>query len=589
MDLKIDAKSFEQMYNLVAKKEMSNEIKFVPRKKPFNENIKSTPLVRDVPENQGVSSRRMACFLKELETNGTNVHQVVVAQNGKIICQGAMSPFKNNMWHVTHSMCKTITAMAIGILIKDKKLKLDDKIVKILERHCMAINRIRMNKITVEHLLTMSSGVNITETVVNVEVNWLKAYFESGLKFDAGSKFNYNSMNSYVLSTIVQEITGVNMFTFLKLRLFKPLGINNVHWESCPLGKTKGGWGMYMLPEDMAKLGILLLNKGKWNGEEILTEEYVEQMTTNHISTEGTESPWGYGYNIWMSKDKDSFIFNGMLGQNIHCMPKTNTVVVVTGGNERLFSECDANDIIYKYFTHGYHPNKKLARDKTNENILKKVQGNLKNTTFEIKEPDSNIKRISDAFKKERIPKEAIAVLSKTYILERRYVRLQPIFTQILNNSFSQGIGKLSFENIENRLYLVLEEGYINRIPIGFKNFAYSSINVNGEEYKVATKGKFFYDEDRNLGFKISMPFIEHSNGRIIKIKLMKDRTIEVKWSEFPGRNVFATSIGTVLNSYNNSLINQLKSKVDMDLLYTLGDNVIEPTVVGTLSEIKNI
>src|SRR5699024_4911566 len=143
----------------------------------------------------------------------------------------------------------------------------------------------RFRSLTVRHLLTMTSGVDFDEVGAVTEEDWVKCYFESGVRFEPGAEFAYNSMNSYLLSAIVRERTGQGLSQVLRPRVFVPLGFGRVHWETCPRGIEKGGWGLYLCPEDMAKIGQLLLQKGRWNGRQLVSEEFLREMTRKQVDT----------------------------------------------------------------------------------------------------------------------------------------------------------------------------------------------------------------------------------------------------------------------------------------------------------------
>lgn len=585
MDIKIQAKAAEHLYHIISKKPFEPAVAFMPRKKVFRKCAGGRCLPRKTPEQTGVSSKLLCDFLNEIQASkASNAHQVMVIKDGAVICEAGLAPFLTDIWHVTHSMCKTVTAMAIGILVTDGKLSVDEKIVRIFDKYCSPIAKMRLGKVTVRHLLTMSSGVALNEDVIPAESDWLKAYLDSSCRFEPGTRFSYNSINSYVLSCIVQEITGVTLFDFLKVKLFEPMGICNIQWESCPMGRTKGGWGMYITPEDMGKLGILLLNKGCYNGRRLIGSEYIDDMTKKHMETPDDESAYGYGYHIWMGRRPGSFLFNGMLGQNIHCMPDVNMVVVVTGGNDKLFGKCEINEIIYKYFAEAFNPNTCLPEDEPHFRALKNTQRSMRNPVYDFKKDvrKGKLERIAEAMDRAQLPKEAEFLDGREYQLDKVFVRFLPIFAQVLNNSYSAGVSRIAFEKSGNRFYVKITEGdHICKVAVGFKNFDYTNVDINGEPYIIAAKGMFTYDEDSNPVLKISMPFIEHSNGRILKIYFLENGMIKTLWQEFPGSSVLIGGMKAFMGGMSDMVTNQINAMVDMDMLVELGETLMEPVVMG--------
>ena len=298
MDLMTQKKTIEFIYDIIEKKNSNiSFVKYKPEKESFNSfEDSSEPLPRSTPEEQGISSKYLENFYNELKNiDELNVHTIMILRNGNVISEGSFAPYNTNMWHVTHSLCKSITALAIGLLIDDKVLSLNDKLVKIFEKKVNPIIFLKQKDITIKHLLSMTAGVNFNETGAVTENDWVKSFLESNVKFEPGTKFLYNSMNSYMLSAIIKEVTGKGVFDILKERIFNPLGINKIYWEKCPKGIEKGGWGLYMLPEDMAKLGQLLLQKGKWNGKQLISKEWIENMTSKKIDTPSEMGKYGYG------------------------------------------------------------------------------------------------------------------------------------------------------------------------------------------------------------------------------------------------------------------------------------------------------
>lgn len=162
--------------------------------------------------------------------------------------------------------------------VSEGKLSLDTKIVDVFRKNVSLFGFIRQKDLTVRHLLTMTSGVSFNETGAISGNDWVKGYLEAFCHHEPGTYFEYNSMNTYMLSAIITEITGETMLDYLKPRLFAPLGITWVFWETCPKGKNKGGWGLFLCVEDMAKLGQLYLDGGKWKGQQVIPEDWYESL-----------------------------------------------------------------------------------------------------------------------------------------------------------------------------------------------------------------------------------------------------------------------------------------------------------------------
>lgn len=341
----------------------------------------SVPLMRTKPEQVEVSSSYLFEFLKELSAcTKEHLHGVCVARKGEIILEQGYLPYRIQDWHISHSLAKSVTALAIGCLISDQQLGLHDCVVDIFDKRKAFIFGHKMNKVTVFHLLTMSSGITFSEFDTVFEKDWIKGCLGSNIAFEPGSKFSYNSMNTYLLAAIVVEKTKKGLLEYLQTRLLSDMGIYQLFWEKCPLGIEKGGWGLSLTMEDMVKFGILYMQQGMWNGKQLLSKKYMEFAVQKQINTPESISPYGYGYHIWMCPQKGTYQFNGMFGQNIFIFPNIETVVVTTAGGEHFFPKSEVFDIVMKYFS----GSKQDIQRKMIESRKKYVQTTLYQTRKEI-------------------------------------------------------------------------------------------------------------------------------------------------------------------------------------------------------------
>ena len=305
---------------------------------------------RERPEKHGVSSVRLYKMLSELEAEPrANIHSLIVLKDGAVICEASAKGYDVNVAQLSHSMTKSVIGMAIGFLVDEGRISVDDKLCDFFPEHEYADPLFA--KMTVKHLLMMSSGAKISEIGSVTESEWTRAFFGSDLLFEPGTQFKYNSMNSYMLARIVERVTGLGITEFLKPRLFEPLGIDNFFWEKGPEGLEKGGWGLYLSPESWAKLGQLMLSRGSFFGRRILSEKWVKESVSTHAITSEELGDFNYGYQIWTARSGDDFLFNGMLGQNTWISPKNSLVAVISSGNNELFQGSPALSIIRKYLS----------------------------------------------------------------------------------------------------------------------------------------------------------------------------------------------------------------------------------------------
>ena len=367
----------ELIFNIILGKTGSGRVNYFPQKQdfPFDAPYEQ-PFERTTPESQGISSEYLTALIRELyHAEGTEMHHFLALRHGKVICECNFAPYPKGMWHITHSMCKSITGMAVGLLIAEGKLRLDENIYDIFPDKVNSLLKIFRPVITVENLLNMSSGITFNESGIVSGNDWVASYLNSTVNGTTGQIFQYNSLNTYMLSAIVTKRTGETLTDYLEPRLFQPLGITKYFWETCPAGITKGGWGLFLCAEDMAKLGQLYLQKGKWKGEQIIPESWVEASTQKRWET--PDDTYGYGYQLWMEQRPGSFEFNGMLGQNVVIYPDMDMVLVTNAGNNELFQDCIMLNIIRKYFPPEYTPADTLPENPGAALLLKRLCGEL--------------------------------------------------------------------------------------------------------------------------------------------------------------------------------------------------------------------
>ena len=530
-------------------------------------------------------------------------------RHGKVICECNFAPYPKGMWHITHSMCKSITGMAIGMLIEEEKLKLDENIYDIFPDHINAFSKIFRPVITVENLLTMTSGVTFNESGIVSGNDWLGSFLNASVNGKPGTEFQYNSLNTYVLSAIVTKRTGETLTEYLTPRLFGPLGITKYYWETCPKGITKGGWGLFLCAEDMAKLGQLYLQRGKWNGQQLVSEYWIEISTARHLKTQN--DTYGYGYQLWMEQRPGSFEYNGMLGQNVIIYPDMDTVLVTNAGNKEMFQDCIMLNIIRKYFPVNYHPADVLPENPLSYSLLKRLCGELengennnrstslrggwkRNVVSRRKHSDKKYSyRISAAVDRPSDHHSFMrAVSGKTYVMEQQNIGIAPLFVQVFHNNMTDGISEISFTYDAGNFCVSFTEGeVIHKLPVGFGKAADGCVDLHGEHYLVATLGEFARDENDIPVLKLEITFIEECVKRKAHIFFHEDDEIEIRWNETPGKKMILAGLSSITEELSgNFLYNSLLGDHNItttELLHRLMEQTIEPAVRGYLKSSK--
>ena len=596
----------ELVLNMILGKTGGTRVDYFPQKPDFPfDAVYEQAFVRATPESQGISSDLFAALLRELDASkDTEMHHFMALRHGKVICECNFAPYPKGMWHITHSMCKSITGMAIGMLIEEEKLKLDENIYDIFPDHINAFSKIFRPVITVENLLTMTSGVTFNESGIVSGNDWLGSFLNASVNGKPGTEFQYNSLNTYVLSAIVTKRTGETLTEYLTPRLFGPLGITKYYWETCPKGITKGGWGLFLCAEDMAKLGQLYLQRGKWNGQQLVSEYWIEISTARHLKTQN--DTYGYGYQLWMEQRPGSFEYNGMLGQNVIIYPDMDMVLVTNAGNKEMFQDCIMLNIIRKYFPVNYHPADVLPENPLSHSLLKRLCGELengennnrstslrggwkRNVVSRRKHSDKKYSyRISAAVDRPSDHHSFMrAVSGRTYVMEQQNIGIAPLFVQVFHNNMTDGISEISFTYDAGNFYVSFTEGeVIHKLPVGFGRAADGCVDLHGEHYLVATLGEFARDENDIPVLKLEVTFIEECVKRKAHIFFHEDDEIEIRWNETPGKKMILAGLSSITEELSgNFLYNSLLGdhNITTELLHRLMEQTIEPAVRGYL------
>ena len=288
----------------------------------------------------------MDSYLQDAKEKNLNIQSVMVLQHGKVINEKWLNGGEPQTPHILNSVSKTFTSAAVGLAIDEGLLSLDDKLISFFPDDLPPMLTENLKKVTIHHLLTMNCGHDSEPSRRRDGDTWVKTFLAWPVEHEPGTWYCYNSMGTYMLSAIVQKVTGQKVVDYLQSRLFDPLGIESPRWEESPQGINCGGWGLYLKTEDLAKMGQLLLQKGKWKGRQVLPANYVKEMTCAQVPCQpaGTSpdkvaergltkenSDWvqGYGYQVWRCRH-NAFRADGAGGQYIIVIPETDAVVINT-------------------------------------------------------------------------------------------------------------------------------------------------------------------------------------------------------------------------------------------------------------------
>jgi CubicO group peptidase (beta-lactamase class C family) len=312
-------------------------------------------LARSSPEEQGVASQGILDFLDAAAKSPNEFHSLMVVRHGKVIAEGWWAPYRPAANHMLYSLSKSFTSTAIGFCVAEKRLTISDPVAKFFPEYIPTATKTnpQLGDLKVKHLLTMSVGHgHDTTSTINKEQDWAAKFLSIPFDHPPGTVFLYNSGSTYMLSAIVQKVSGRKTIDYLRPRLFDPLEIYGMTWETCPRGINTGGWGLSVPTEGLAKFGQFYLQKGKWNGHQLLPAAWVEEATTFKIQQPAGKgedleqlkktSAWhqGYCYQFWRCTH-NAFRGDGAFGQFCIVMPDQDAVVIITSESSSMATDMD--------------------------------------------------------------------------------------------------------------------------------------------------------------------------------------------------------------------------------------------------------
>lgn len=558
MDIKSSSNLVRLLLSIADKKSATNTVIETPPQKvlltPERKADGETDLPVTLPEAVGVNSGRIKAYFDALTKDGTVFpHSVLIAKGGFEIGRKEWEPYSASRWHISYSMAKTIVGIAVGFLLREERITLDTRVFKIFEKKLPLTVNFKMYALTVRNLMTMQSGVNFNEAGSVSSSNWISSFLSSQISFEPGKGFNYNSMNTYMLSAIVREVTGEGLVEYLTPRLFDPLGIKRIFWEKSPDGVEKGGWGLFILPKDMLKLGVLFAQRGMWGGERIVLPEWIDEMSAKQAEVPENVSRYDYGYQMWHSDEPEQCVFNGLFGQNINIFKKSGIVVASTAGNCDMFHTNNFFRITEEFW--GY--SEKLCDEE--QKLPDGLQVYDRTERFYTGKP----------FDGEGYPEKLNAFVGAVYTVRSRKAKntgVLPLFMQMTQNNYTSGVEKIGFAVKDGIFTVDFTEGEEKfGIPVCFGRNKDSVFRFGGEIYSIATEGVLTENEDGVPCLKIRISFTETASVRYIKF-FFYEREIRTYWNETPGALFLDKGLVSVLAGFRkNKLFGGVAGKVDVE------------------------
>lgn len=300
-------------------------------------------LPRTSPEQQGIASSAILKWVQAVEDQIHDMHSFMLLRHGKVVAEGWWSPYERERRHMLFSLSKSFTSTAVGLAVAEGRFTVDDTVLSFFPDEKPAEMNDHWAAMKVRHLLSMSTGHAVDTWPLMTgphDWNWAKKFFNVPVVYEPGTHFLYNTGATYMLSAIVQKTTGQKLIDYLQTRLYEPLGIENPAWDESPENMSVGGTGLNIRTEDIARFGQLYLQKGQWQGKQLIPEAWIAEATSKQIHNgDDPKSDWaqGYCYQFWRSQH-NNYRGDGAFGQYCIVMPEYDAVLAITSGisNEKL-------------------------------------------------------------------------------------------------------------------------------------------------------------------------------------------------------------------------------------------------------------
>ena len=330
----------------------------------------ASALPRSTPEAEGIASSAILAFVQEADRSLDSMHSLMIVRHGKVVTEGWWMPYDANTRHELYSLSKSFTSTAVGFAVSEGKLGVDDEVLKFFSGEAPAQPSANLKAMRVSDLLRMQAGHD-REIPIAADGMTTTAFLAHPVPFKPGTRFLYNTPATFMASAIVQKVSGQTVREYLQPRLFEPLGIVDPTWDTNAQGISLGGYGLSVRTEDIAKFGQLYLQKGRWQGRQLLPASWVEAATARQTSNgSNPRSDWdqGYGYQFWRCQH-NAFRGDGAFGQYCLVMPDQDAVIAITSGLKDMQAVLN---LVWDRLLPAMKPNR-LPKDRDGEQQLRKT------------------------------------------------------------------------------------------------------------------------------------------------------------------------------------------------------------------------
>lgn len=519
------------------------------------------------PEEVGVSSKAIGQFLQEMEDSGMEFHSFMVLRHGKVAAECFRAPFTEGRPHAMYSVSKTVTATAIAIAADEGFLSLSDKVRDIFPDYTENIRDEKLDLLTVEHLITMTSGKDPSVFADKSKDNWIGYYFSAPWYNEPGKEFRYINENIYILAVIIKRTTGLSVRDYLKSRLFEPLGIAYPFWETDAYGIEAGGWGLYLKTEDLAKIMLTYQQGGVYNGKRILSEKWVKyssEIRTDTPKEIDADAKVGYGCCLWRCGGANAYRADGMFSQFGIVFEDFDAVLVVTSA---IAEEQKARDFLWKHFPAAF-----ITQDCEEDTSYPRLKEKLSSAVID------SLPRKTDSSLEEKIDGCEIHFRKKIFLnLIGFPMSMLPLAVTYMTTDRAGNIDRMVLRFEKSECTLTWSEGdERNTIPLGMDGrYRYGTMRIGQIDYKVCSTAEWL---EKDVLFLQIRP-LETIAKRKLRIKFFENGRVKMKPSSDP--NVY--NIAMSLAGGFETMVGNKKITDKIIPLFRFAPNLLEPTLKGRI------
>jgi CubicO group peptidase (beta-lactamase class C family) len=302
-------------------------------------------LPRSTPESQGLSAAALDSFVAALDASDQEIQTLMLVRHGHVVLEEEWAPYRLADRHMLFSISKSFTSMAIGLLVESGQLSLDHQVISYFgEDELPDVVSDNLAAMRIRHLLTMTTG-HSEDTIERVgrDRRMVRVFLGLEVEEEPGTLFVYNTGATYMLSAILQKITGETLMDYLRPRLFEPLGATEAIWELSREGITNGGWGLSLNTDSVARFGQLLLQRGEWDGKQLIPAEWIDAATAKQVPNDNQDNPdWqqGYGFQFWRARH-GAYRGDGAFGQYLLVFPDHDATLIITSASPDMQATMD--------------------------------------------------------------------------------------------------------------------------------------------------------------------------------------------------------------------------------------------------------